>query len=115
MHLQVDWDTAKQSCKDAGMRLLQINTLAKQSTVQSVINLEKVSDLIWIGLTDVAEEGRWRWGDGSLALYKNWGTWNENSNQWNCAFIVAITGNSNSYKWETNACWAQRDFICETY
>ena len=80
------------------------------------MNLENVTGLVWIGLTDVAEEGRWRWGDNSLAFYNKWGTWssNENSHGLNCALIVGID-NTDRYKWEPDACWALREFICETY
>ena len=96
------------------MRLLQINTAAKQSLVQSVLNLEKVTGTVWIGLTDILQEGRWRWNDGSLALYTNWGARNGNNYDYNVAYIVGYD-QDDRYKWSPARGWIQLEFICETY
>ena len=112
--VQTDWYTAKHTCLDAGLRLLQINTAAKQSLVNAVLNTEQVNGLIWIGLSDAALEGQWRWADGSLALYTNWGGCLANSVANNCAHIVGIDYNLR-YKWVADNCIEFRDFICETY
>ena len=114
---QVDWFTAVQTCLGAGMRLIQINSEAKQNVIQSVLNQYKVESSSWIGLTDQRLEGAWRWGDGSLALFNNWSGM-ENSDGKNCASIGGYgTPLSYRYKWSPIPC-EYKDywyFVCETY
>ncbi|MEM9916871.1 MAG: lectin-like protein [Bacteroidota bacterium] len=61
------WQNAQSACQAAGGRLAIVNSAAKNSFLQS-----SVTSNTWIGLTDEAREGTYRWTDGEESTYFNW-------------------------------------------
>nr|XP_008175181.2 C-type lectin domain family 10 member A-like [Chrysemys picta bellii] len=57
------WQDAKQFCTDHGSGLVIVNTEEEQMFLSNQITNP---DVYWLGLSDSAKEGEWRWVDGSL-------------------------------------------------
>ncbi|CAG2219741.1 unnamed protein product [Mytilus edulis] len=69
---QVSWDDARKSCRSLGGDLVMIKDSAKQKFIlDSLIFEHWNTQNIWIGATDKAKEGDWRWIDGSQVTYGN--------------------------------------------
>ncbi|XP_067260262.1 uncharacterized protein [Chanodichthys erythropterus] len=55
------WSDSRQYCRDRGADLVIIDTEEKQRLISSFIK-----ERVWIGLTDIENEGRMKWVDNSL-------------------------------------------------
>ncbi|XP_016349787.1 CD209 antigen-like [Sinocyclocheilus anshuiensis] len=54
------WSDSRQYCRDRGADLIIINTEEKQRHISSL-----VSERVWIGLSDIQQEGIMKWVDNS--------------------------------------------------
>ena len=53
---------------------MSIHSLEEQRFVQSLIkNYDPAQGSVWIGFSDIHEEGRWLWSDGSALDFAFWG------------------------------------------
>ncbi|KAK7891331.1 hypothetical protein WMY93_023294 [Mugilogobius chulae] len=55
------WQESRKYCQQRGADLIIINNVQEQEFANKVFGLN-----VWIGLSDLEEEGVWRWVDGSL-------------------------------------------------
>ena len=62
------WDDAQAKAFDEGAHLVAINDAAEQEWLVRVFSTAPY----WIGLTDAANEGEWRWTSGEPVTYTNW-------------------------------------------
>ena len=63
----------------------------------------------WIGATDQAEEGTWRWyGTNDVIIYQRWGTAFSNKQGRDCATL-----NHDSLMWEPRFCRKIMNALCE--
>ncbi|GCB81640.1 hypothetical protein scyTo_0023014, partial [Scyliorhinus torazame] len=60
-----NWNDAKQECESSNSHLIIINAPEEQNFIIKTVKDKKEN--YWIGLTDRAEEGKWKWVDGSTA------------------------------------------------
>ena len=109
----VDWQTAKRICELKGGHLIVVDSKGENDYIVSQIN-GLTNDRYWMGLTDVASEGNWRWLVPTTSAYANWNT-NEPNNDGgleNYGEIIAGTG-----KWNDMAGYycihRNIGFICE--
>uniref|UniRef100_A0AAV2K6H2 C-type lectin domain-containing protein n=1 Tax=Knipowitschia caucasica TaxID=637954 RepID=A0AAV2K6H2_KNICA len=65
---KLTWEQSREDCKSKSGRLVKIFGKKKQKFLFGKVRslMEDGEDKFWIGLTDSAEEGQWRWTDGSL-------------------------------------------------
>jgi hypothetical protein len=57
---RVDWDDARASCENDGLQLARINDQAENVALSAA-----AAEDSWIGASDIATEGDWRWTDGT--------------------------------------------------
>ena len=77
------------------------------------INLHCMYQTCWIGLSDSAVEGSYRWeSDNSLVNYTHWGT--EEPNDFaGVEDCVAVWGGASAGYWNDDYCDSEKYFICE--
>ncbi|XP_052425228.1 CD209 antigen-like protein C [Carassius gibelio] len=101
-----NWDESRRYCRERGADLIIINNREEQDFVKNISG----SDHFWIGLTDVEEEGRWKWVDGSNINITSgfWKFGEPNSHQGNedCA-------DTHSSGWFDTKCDSSVKWICE--
>ena len=68
------WNDAKQFAEQQGGYLVIIDSQEENDFIHETyrIPLNIVGDILWIGLSDVAEEGTFRWVNGEIAIFTNW-------------------------------------------
>uniref|UniRef100_A0A8C1VHE5 Zmp:0000001103 n=1 Tax=Cyprinus carpio TaxID=7962 RepID=A0A8C1VHE5_CYPCA len=97
------WTESRRYCTERGADLIIINNREEQNFVNSIAG----STLVWIGLTDSDEEGRWKWVDGSNMISSFW--WSGEPSGYrgkNCA-VSYPSG------WYDNQCNTAYKWICE--
>jgi hypothetical protein len=66
------WQEAKADAESRGGRLAVLNTQDRISATNSYLNSLGVWPGLWIGLTDQAQEGHWKWLSGESLSEENW-------------------------------------------
>uniref|UniRef100_A0A672HW90 C-type lectin domain-containing protein n=1 Tax=Salarias fasciatus TaxID=181472 RepID=A0A672HW90_SALFA len=99
------WQKSRNDCLSRGADLMIIDSREEQDF------LRRLSKEMWIGLTDGAQEGTWRWVDGTLLNTSYWIPGqpdnNDKGKEENCAEIH-ICGS-----WNDKSCGLQNHWICE--
>ncbi|XP_057308374.1 uncharacterized protein LOC130646225 isoform X1 [Hydractinia symbiolongicarpus] len=97
-------ELARKDCIRRGADLTSVFNKLENKHIASLLSPDKE---YWIGLTDLTEEGRYAWYDGTLTKYRNWAA-NEpvGRSSSNC---VTIQG---SGQWKNIPCNYQRRYIC---
>ncbi|KAK9976534.1 hypothetical protein ABG768_021739 [Culter alburnus] len=97
------WNESRSYCTERGADLIIINNKEEQDFVQKNIR----GSLVWIGLTDIDEEGTWKWVDGSTPTFRFWLTNEPNGQRGeNCAVV-------HSTIWADYRCSIAYPWICE--
>jgi serine/threonine protein kinase len=74
----VSWKRAEMVCRSAGGSLPIIKTPAENQAVVQAVGVNNEARSVWLGCTDEAKEGDWRWLDGTAVplvpgpQYLNW-------------------------------------------
>lgn len=76
----MSWTEAKAYCESLGGYLVCITSAAEQEFVESLLE-GGTRKYYWIGATDEAEEGVWKWVSGEAFAYENWND-NQPDNQY---------------------------------
>ncbi|XP_034052556.1 ladderlectin-like [Gymnodraco acuticeps] len=67
------WADAELYCVSQGGNLVSIHSAEEENFVKLLVEIsDPAKGATWIGLHDIAKEGRWMWSDGSVATYFNW-------------------------------------------
>ncbi|XDV16001.1 hypothetical protein PO909_015897, partial [Leuciscus waleckii] len=103
------WSESRQFCRDRGADLVIINTEEKQKHLTSFIK-----ERVWIGLSDIENEGIMKWVDNSTL---NQGFWADGEpNNYNAAHedcIELIPKKHTLNNWNDLRCSEKRKGICE--
>ncbi|XP_067371585.1 CD209 antigen-like protein C [Channa argus] len=99
------WTNGRSDCHNKGADLVIINSKEEQEFVSGFTNQSA-----WIGLSDRAEEGTWKWVDGSPLTFKFWDMKQpDDRNGEDCAEIDVQRG----HKWNDLPCGHSLLWICE--
>ncbi|XP_038629989.1 C-type lectin domain family 4 member E-like [Scyliorhinus canicula] len=109
-----NWNTAKHQCESQNSHLIIINTPEEENSIVEFIKAKKED--YWIGVTDGAEEGKWKWVDGSTASYLNWQK-DQPDNSQNNEDCVTISEDirDGTFGWNDDNCGKDYPFICEKW
>ncbi|XP_043362799.1 CD209 antigen-like protein C [Dermochelys coriacea] len=105
--LAKSWLDAKQFCTNEGSHLVIVNTKQEQMFLSNHITEPEV---YWLGLSDSAKEGEWRWLDGSPLSVRFWGAGEPNNSGQHgedCG-TLRIDG-----RWNDAICSLSHYWICE--
>ena len=98
-----DWGIAQEYCWNMGGYLAEFDSLVEEQAIDSVLSSD---NFYWIGLSDFAHEGTWRWQEShEVVSYANWlsGQPDNGSGTENCA--VKIYPNNGAGKWNDEQCY----------
>jgi hypothetical protein len=114
---------AASACQDAGLTLARIDSAAENAQLHAVMTSALGSGVLFafLGASDAASEGRWRWLDGDEEFWIGdeggsavgglYAQWDDNkpfgNSTRNCAGMLA-TGD-----WEDRSCTAENAYLCE--
>jgi Zn-dependent metalloprotease len=114
-----DWSSARRACESVpGTSLARVNDAAENSFIS-----HNVQPSAWLGATDAAVEGQWRWQDDNAqfwtggrfghpvgGLYANWSQNNpSDTNQANCLYVQNDSGGF----WWAGWCTTANAWVCE--
>ncbi|MCM1044212.1 MAG: leucine-rich repeat protein [Candidatus Gastranaerophilales bacterium] len=74
------WEEAESYCESVGGHLAIIDSYEENMAVYSYLREQGYSEAFF-GASDAAEEGKWRWVDGSSMSYTNWNRGEPNNNR----------------------------------
>ncbi|XP_055999183.1 uncharacterized protein LOC125655051 [Ostrea edulis] len=101
----IDWSKAEDMCKNMGSHLAYIESRAENDFVNDLTG----SDRVWLGGTDMHEEGKWVWSSGSSFNFSNFfSTKAINIAAEDCLYMYGDYGQWNDYY-----CNHRYDFVCE--
>ncbi|XP_073685354.1 uncharacterized protein [Garra rufa] len=97
------WSDSRQYCKNRGADLIIINNREEQDLVKKM----SIGNYVWIGLTDIDEEGKWKWVDSSTPTSRFWRYGEPNGHRGeNCVVSYAS-------EWSDYPCRDSFHSICE--
>ncbi|MGN0467802.1 MAG: lectin-like protein [Acutalibacteraceae bacterium] len=67
----VTWKKAKAICESRGGHLATITSSGENNFVKNLVNAKNIG-YCWLGATDEAKEGTWKWVTGEKFSYKDW-------------------------------------------
>ena len=68
-----NWRKADEYCMKEGGHLASVTNIKIHNYIQSKVTIGQIDTYFWIGGTDQAQEGDWRWTDGSPWTFTMWG------------------------------------------
>ncbi|XP_072021898.1 C-type lectin domain family 19 member A-like, partial [Amphiura filiformis] len=100
------WSDAEIYCNNQyGAHLVSIHSSAENSFVNGISG----SYNVWIGLSDQATEGTFKWSDGSQVNYAHWDLGEPNGGgAENCGHLW-----SHSVTWNDSICSSKKIFVCK--
>ncbi|XP_052400261.1 CD209 antigen-like protein A [Carassius gibelio] len=110
MSTELSWSESKQYCRDRGADLAIINTELKQRFISSL-----VKEIVWIGLSDIQQEGIMKWVDNSTLNQGFWESNEPNDAGGNEDCIELNPSKPLLNNWNDVPCTNKRKWICENY
>ncbi|KAK2871202.1 hypothetical protein Q8A67_023729 [Cirrhinus molitorella] len=104
-----NWTESRQDCIKRGADLIIINNREEQDFVKNITDKRQ----FWIGLTDIDEENRWEWVDGTNMTTGFWASKEPNGKRdENCA-VTYLTKHPELTGWIDVKCDDAYQWICE--
>ncbi|XP_050961773.1 C-type lectin domain family 4 member M-like [Labeo rohita] len=106
-----NWSESRQYCKDRGADLVIIKTEVKQHFITSLINVDR--ERVWIGLTDINQEGTMQWVDNSTLEKGFWQATEPNNDRGNEDCVELASSLPPLNNWNDLPCSINLKAICE--
>ena len=118
-HSSQGWRYARLNCQNFGGKLVKIESEDENKFIKTQY-LSGGGGRYWIGLSDIDNEGDWRWTDGTgIAGYEKWrsGQPNNYENNQHCGAILKgkYYGANYNAEWNDEKCSLTLDYICEKW
>ena len=102
--LPMNWNDSREFCLNNNGRLIEIENEDKMNIINNEIGKGDFAAVwgFWLGLTDKANEGQWRWTESGKSLaYSNWlsGQPDNYGRKQHCALIYISHENDIIYNW----------------
>ena len=102
-----NWSDAASHCQGEGGHLASVMSDGEQEEVRAAAGGQ---DLVWLGGSDVEEEGVWRWADGSPWGYSNWQERSgSRGDDRNCVYMYS----GYDHHWSESSCTDTIPFLCQ--
>ena len=109
MNNALSWSDANAACQAAGLQLASVHSASENALLVTAA----AGNQVWIGGTDAASEGTWKWSPSGMPLsYTNW-YYREPNNDWGNEHCLELVPRW-SGKWNDLDCTANRKYVCET-
>merc|ERR1712018_961468 len=112
----MDWYAARQYCQSRSKIPVKILDSATQTAAASYLNQVNPSGsgLYWIGLSDLAQEGRYLWDDGTVATYFSWASGEPNDAD-GSSDCIHMDYSSKGRGWTDSGCFSYNIYaFCQT-
>uniref|UniRef100_A0A673I4S7 C-type lectin domain-containing protein n=1 Tax=Sinocyclocheilus rhinocerous TaxID=307959 RepID=A0A673I4S7_9TELE len=106
--LKKSWTESRKYCTERGADLIIINNREKQDFVTKMTDKRE----FWIGVTDIKEEGRWKWVDGTSVTAGGQITEPNGGRHENCA-VTYLKKHPELIGWIDVTCNGAYQWICE--
>jgi cysteine-rich repeat protein len=106
----VTYSSALVSCDGKGGKLVSITSQAEQDFVFNSVLDKSIAHPRWIGLTDLATEGMYKWESSEPVAYTHWlsGQPDNFQDSEDCVEMFQGTG-----EWNDDNCTYEYEYICE--
>ncbi|XP_052692507.1 perlucin-like protein [Crassostrea angulata] len=104
------WNNSQLNCSVKGAKLVEIESPEEDTYIRTLAN--NLTESVWLGGTDLAEEGKWVWQSTStLFSFSAWPTRQPNNldNNQHCLSLYLPNG----LTWNDRECSLQYQYICE--
>uniref|UniRef100_A0AAQ6IC43 C-type lectin domain-containing protein n=1 Tax=Anabas testudineus TaxID=64144 RepID=A0AAQ6IC43_ANATE len=101
------WQQSRNDCLQKGADLVIINSHEEQEFTRTF------KQLIWIGLTDMEREGKWKWVDGTPLTTSYWSSHEPNGVPGRDEDCAEIKNYDLEKSWNDESCHLERFWICE--
>lgn len=101
------WAAAKADCEASGGYLLKIETAAEDQQIENVLGFGPSE--VWIGLSDVDQDGTYLWTDGTPPSFTHW----SNPPGPSSPDCVAKNTKPTDGRWFTRSCGGSEAAVCE--
>ncbi|XP_064362040.1 LOW QUALITY PROTEIN: macrophage mannose receptor 1-like [Dromaius novaehollandiae] len=112
-HISVTFLEAKKACERSNGYLTSVGDRYEQAYLTSLVGLSP-EKYFWIGLSDMEEQGMFKWADGAAVLYTNWNSAVPGTlchvQKGGC--VVLRTGNTAGL-WDVQNCEVKAKFLCK--
>ena len=105
------WSDASAACLAAGLQLATVQSASENALLLTAA----AGNRVWIGGTDAASEGEWKWSStGTPLSYTNWysgqpDNWGGNEDCLEFNWKASSPG-----KWNDGPCSVKRKYVCES-
>ncbi|NWH78351.1 MRC1 protein, partial [Piaya cayana] len=107
-HSSVTFSEAKKACERSSGYLTSVGDRYEQAYLTSLVGLSS-EKYFWIGLSDMEEQGMFKWATGESVLYTNWNA----AMPGNEAGCVALRTGNAAGLWDVQNCDVKAKFVCK--
>ncbi|NXX93061.1 MRC1 protein, partial [Centropus bengalensis] len=107
-HTSVTFSEAKKACERSSGYLTTVEDRYEQAYLTSLVGLSS-EKYFWIGLSDMEEQGMFKWATGESVLFTNWNA----AMPGNEAGCVALRTGNAAGLWDVQNCEVNARFLCK--
>lgn len=111
-NISASWRQAYRFCEQKGGHLATVTSKSENDFIRSMANNASLTNYIWLGGTDMANEGKWEWVTDEAFSYTNWNT-NQPDNYGYCEHYLHMYEDGKWNDYTNSAGNSKTIFVCE--